>query len=356
MNKIAHGPLLTLAIPHYRHPQHLEVVLESVFAQDFDDFEILVSDDHSPEGPTDLQRRLDLSPHPARYFYQPSNLGYDGNVRFCLREARGRFTFLLGNDDALYDESTLSDVAVELDRLRWPSISFTNTSDWADPSVVDRRAIRTCSLGAGPSAALRHFRSFSFVSGLVLDSAAARSNETDRWDGSIYYQIYVACRIISAGGSLAGIDLVTVRKDVRVGGETVETYEQRASTAGWSLRRRHVGLDSVARVTLDAVSPFLSEKDLRMAIRSIMTQLFSLTYPYWLMRYRAISNWSLAFGVAREMWPARQLAAFDLGLRDRARLWNLYMVSTLAGLVFPQKLLDRLEGRVRNWTRRRRQT
>ena len=82
---------LTIAIPHYRHRRYLELVLESLFAQTYRNFEIVVSDDCSPDDSAAVIPSILLaSGRPFFYYRQPANLGYDGNVRFCLRAARGR--------------------------------------------------------------------------------------------------------------------------------------------------------------------------------------------------------------------------------------------------------------------------
>lgn len=87
-------PFLTVAIPHYKHRRHLEVVLASLFEQSYNDFEILISDDNSPDDSSmSIPILLQQSGRPFRYYSQPQNLGYDGNVRFCLSAAQGRYIF-----------------------------------------------------------------------------------------------------------------------------------------------------------------------------------------------------------------------------------------------------------------------
>jgi hypothetical protein len=350
------APFLTVAIPHYRHRHYLEAVLASIFAQDLDSFEIVVSDDCSPDDSQQvIPEILHRSGRPYRYYVQRANLGYDGNLRFCLAAAQGEYVLLLGNDDALAGPDSLRRTADILRKLERPAVAFANYSDYAT-GVVTQRAQSTQLLGSGPDTAIRFFRSFSFVGGLLFAREAARQHETDAWDGSIYYQIYLASRIVASGGGLAAIDECTVRKDVRLSGQTVPNYATQWAGASWSFARRHTGLDSVIRVTAAAVLPALPEREHSGALRRIIGQVLAISYPHWLFEYRRVANWSTAVGVARGMWPGGLLAEHGLSAQDRAWLWVLYGAVTAVGLLFPATLFVRVRGRLADLVRHHQQS
>jgi glycosyltransferase involved in cell wall biosynthesis len=348
-------PFLTVAIPHYKHCQYLEVVLASLFEQTFAGFEIVVSDDQSPDDSNvTIPLLLKSSGRAFRYYAQSVNLGYDGNVRFCLSAALGRHVLLLGKDDALTTPDTLHQVANALQQLAYPEVAFTNFQDWSS-GWVERRAAGTQLLGAGVPAAVQYYRSFSFVSGLLFDRAAAAQHETDRWDRSIYYQIYLACRILAAGGRLGALDISAVRKDVKVAGQAVPNYASKWARTPWSFQLRHTGVDSALRVAVDAVQPYAPPAQRSMLIRRIIAQALSITYPYWLFEYRRVANWSFSVGIARGMWPGRLLAEYALSFRDRLALWLLYVGATVAGLLIPARWFSALKPRLANFVRRQRQ-
>lgn len=351
----AKTPFLTLAIPHYKQSRYLEIVLHSIFAQTFSDFEIVVSDDCSPDDSRDvIPQQLQRSGRPFRYYLQESNLGYDGNVRFCLATAQGQYVFLLGNDDALAAPTTLEEIALALHQLDLPAVAFVNFCDWGSGTVTER-AQATQVLGSGVDVAIRHYRSFSFVSGLLYARAAATEHETARWDRSIYYQIYLASRIIAAGGKLAALNICAVSKDVRLNGETVPNYISKWSQAPWSFEPRHTGMDSVLRVTIDAILPHVSYDQRSQTQRRVINQIMSITYPYWLLEYRRVANWSFAVGIARSMWPSTLLAEYELTGGDRLLLWLIYLYMTTAGLVIPVGLFTRFRSNLANFLRRRQQ-
>lgn len=349
-------PFFTLAIPQYKRRKYLEVNLEHAFAQDSRDFEILVSDDCSPDDSNDvIPGVLAAQSVPFRYYAQRKNLGYDGNVRFCLNRARGKYVFMLGNDDALASPDVLSKLKDVLLSLDLPEVCVTNYKDW-HTGAVTRRAFGSKLLGKGPAAAAHYFRSFSFTSGLVFKREAVAQHDTDRWDRSIYIQIFLGCRILAAGGRLAGADVTAILDHIRLNGKLVpETYRVRFAGAAFSVKPIHTGLDSVARVTLDAIAPFVDKSEKSRLTRRVYAQLLTITYPYWLFEYRRIANWGLAFGIARDLWPPRQLANYQLRWFDRAYLWVLYLVVTVCGLTIPTGLFNRIRGSLAGWVRRRRQ-
>jgi glycosyltransferase involved in cell wall biosynthesis len=349
-------PYFTLAIPHYKRRAFLEENLRHAFAQRFGDFELLVSDDCSPDDSNEAIPRVLLdSGLPFRYYAQRRNLGYDGNVRFCLANARGKYVFLLGNDDALATPDVLTSLRDALEETGEPDVCITNYKDW-HTGAVTQRAFRTAVLGRGAAAAAHYFRSFSFTSGLVYKRESAMRHDTARWDKSIYIQIFLACRILAAGGTLAGANIVAVLDHIRLDGKLVpETYRVRYADAPLSFKHKHTGLDSVARVTIDAISPFVESSERALLVKRIYTQLLTITYPFWLFEYRQLANWGMAWGIARDLWPAHQLAEYSLPLRHRVHLWSLYFAVTACGLIFPASLFNRVRGKLSTWIRKRRQ-
>src|SRR5579871_3018042 len=96
--------LFSVCIPAYNRAHHLTPLLESIFAQNFRDFEVVICEDMSRERSEiaaiarDFQLRY---PGMLRYFENPQNLGYDGNIRNLVEKAAGQFCFFMGNDDIM---------------------------------------------------------------------------------------------------------------------------------------------------------------------------------------------------------------------------------------------------------------
>jgi glycosyltransferase involved in cell wall biosynthesis len=92
-------PTVTFVIPCYKLGHLLHQCVESILAQDFEDFEVLIMDDCSP----------DDTPSVARSFRDPRvlhvrndpNLGHMRNYNKGVELARGRYVWLISADDYL---------------------------------------------------------------------------------------------------------------------------------------------------------------------------------------------------------------------------------------------------------------
>jgi len=87
--------VVTAAIPTYNRARYIAGALESVLAQTFGDYEVVVVDDGSTD---DTERVLEPYRERIRYVRQP-NAGRSAARNRCIREARGRFVSFLDSDD-----------------------------------------------------------------------------------------------------------------------------------------------------------------------------------------------------------------------------------------------------------------
>jgi glycosyltransferase involved in cell wall biosynthesis len=92
------APLVSVVIPTYNRLAFLPIAIESVLAQTFTDFEVLVSDN----GPSSQVRDLVGSYGDERLHYRHNNgnIGSTGNALASLGAARGSFLAMLHDDDS----------------------------------------------------------------------------------------------------------------------------------------------------------------------------------------------------------------------------------------------------------------
>ncbi|MGD0207889.1 MAG: glycosyltransferase [Verrucomicrobiota bacterium] len=96
MNK----PTITVCVPVYNTAKYIKQCIESVFAQEFKDWVLLVSDNCSTDGTWELLQQFQ---HPRmRLFRKPQNLGGVANFNFLLEKAETDFVCFLGSDDYFY--------------------------------------------------------------------------------------------------------------------------------------------------------------------------------------------------------------------------------------------------------------
>ena len=93
-------PFFSIAVTTYDRVDLLRQTLESILAQTFTDFEILLGNDNqNRQVRSDF---LDLTDSRIRWIDHPKNLGYVGNVNCLLALAEGHFFTSLSDDDVYF--------------------------------------------------------------------------------------------------------------------------------------------------------------------------------------------------------------------------------------------------------------
>jgi glycosyltransferase involved in cell wall biosynthesis len=338
---------ISICIPQYNRSKHLLAVLESIRLQQDQEVEVVVSDDCSTDdSETAIPRYIDaVAQHfPGRinYIRQPKNLGYDRNLRAAMAGGSCDYLLILGNDDALCGRRALVQLMQTLDRLGNPDVSFCNFREGTEDGPVVVRAGATKVLGAGISVAVKEFRCFSFVGGLVFKRSAFLAHDTDSCDQSVFYQIYLAARIIAAGGIAASITEPIVVKDIQVDGKAANSYLDVLVRDNRHLVPKTGGLDQVGRVACDAILPM--EVAGRRGLRAfqIYWQIYSFSYPAWLLNYRLNGAYRAALNLAFGCQPGNLLRMVRCPGWVKIALWVSYILSTLGGMLAPLGILQKM--------------
>ncbi|MBY8977960.1 glycosyltransferase family 2 protein [Rhodobacteraceae bacterium NNCM2] len=94
-------PTLSIGLPVYNGEDFLEESLKSILAQDFDDFELIVSDNASTDKTADIYRDFAKADSRVRYVRQTSNVGAAPNYNLLVPMAKGRYFKWAAHDDNL---------------------------------------------------------------------------------------------------------------------------------------------------------------------------------------------------------------------------------------------------------------
>jgi glycosyltransferase involved in cell wall biosynthesis len=106
----AKAPLISVVIPAYRASQFIAATLDSVLAQTFQDFEIIVVNDGSPDS-EDLERVLE--PYRSRILYlRQENQGVSSARNAGIQAARGEYVALVDADDLWKPEHLAAQLAL----------------------------------------------------------------------------------------------------------------------------------------------------------------------------------------------------------------------------------------------------
>lgn len=328
-------PFFSICIPQYNRTSFLLAALQSIADQNFKAFEVCISDDVSNDGRhEEVLSYLYQSGIAYAYVRQSVNQRYDANLRASLDLARGRYCFLLGNDDGLSHENVLRSLATSLRLNHEPGVALTNYRD-AHSGSIYRRVVQTRIIGTGAGTAVTNFRSFSFVSGVIIRTDLVHRYATAHWDGSEMYQVYLVTRAIAEGANLLGINDVVVDKDLRIPGESVDSYAARPRLHPCPIEPRTFNLSSFPAVVSGALAGAVPAKDLPRYNAAILHQLYTYTYPYWLVEFRRIQSWKYALGIALGQKPATMMRGLSLKAFDRVAIRARFLISTMAGLLLP---------------------
>src|SRR5438552_10457927 len=100
-NQFVRSPLVSICIPTYNGREYLKECLDSVRAQSFKDFEVVICDDQSSDGTLDFARELAKGDKRCRFIQNPSRFGLVGNWNNCIALSRGEWIKFVFQDDLL---------------------------------------------------------------------------------------------------------------------------------------------------------------------------------------------------------------------------------------------------------------
>lgn len=129
-------PLVSICIPTYKQITYLKKCIESVLKQDFEDYELIITDD-SPDDSIEDFLKDSLKKH--TYFYIRNNpaLGSPENWNSALRLAKGKYIKLMHHDDFFTQTGSLRLMVEKLEADK-KQFLFCQTDVWYTKSNTHR--------------------------------------------------------------------------------------------------------------------------------------------------------------------------------------------------------------------------
>jgi len=199
----------SIAIPAYGRPREFEELLMSILDSSIFPDEVIVCEDFSPERSDITQIALRLTPLldskgiKFSYIENDRNLGYDGNVRKLIESAAYKWVILIGNDDLflpdglqIIDEYCKRNPNVAM--ISRPFLRF--YTDINNPIGISRLLEGEHIITKDNYSAKYIFRVCGFVGGLIINKNWAEPFHTNKYDGSLYYQIYLGAHAYCTNG------------------------------------------------------------------------------------------------------------------------------------------------------------
>ena len=142
------GPRISVVVTTYKRAGKLPATLDSILEQSLGDFELIISDDHSPDETPEVCAEYARRDPRVRFVRNDANLGMPGNLNAAIAQARGTYVANLHDDD-IYRSDLLEKWAAALDRHPTAAFVF-NAYEIVDArgrSRIDRVAMPECMPG-----------------------------------------------------------------------------------------------------------------------------------------------------------------------------------------------------------------
>jgi glycosyltransferase involved in cell wall biosynthesis len=94
-------PLVSIGMPVFNGQNYVHKAIESVLAQTFTDFELIICDNASTDATPEICRRYAAADRRVRYVRNPRNLGAGANFDLCFHLATGAYFQWAAHDDML---------------------------------------------------------------------------------------------------------------------------------------------------------------------------------------------------------------------------------------------------------------
>jgi abequosyltransferase len=272
---------ISVCIPAYNRSAVLPALLESVLTQDFEEFEVVLNEDGSPEREL-IREIVDYYaiqyPNRIRYFENESNLGYDANLRALIERARGEYCVFMGNDD-LMCPGALKTIFGAISRH--PNVGVFLRSfaafDGAPENIVQtfKYFDRELFFPAGAGAISTFYKRSVVIPGVTMHRGAALEFATNRFDGTLLYQIYLIANILVEWNGVFSPEIVTLYRN---GG--IPDFGNSASEKGKFVPRIRTIESSISfmRGMLDIANYVEVDRHIKI-YRSILRDLSNYSYP-----------------------------------------------------------------------------
>jgi abequosyltransferase len=196
-------PKISVCIPAFNRATVLPALLESILTQDFNEYEIVINEDRSPQRlpiRSVVEQYSALYPDRIRYFENEQNLGYDANIRSLIERANGDYCLFMGNDD-LMCSGALSTVASALARYQNVGVILRSYASFDDSpeniNQIFRYFDKELFFSPGPATITTFYRRSVVIPGVVFQRKEALKYATERCDGTLLYQLYIIANILT---------------------------------------------------------------------------------------------------------------------------------------------------------------
>ena len=183
-------PFLSICIPSYNRPQTLLRLLRTIDTK-ADDVQIVICEDRAPkrlEVRAAVEEFKNETRYAVKYIENEVNKGYDWNIRDFITHADGEYNMYMGDDDG-FIPGALDQMIEFLRQHRELGYVMRSSKGWNGELM--KYYPDTTFFEPGMKAYVELFRKSVFISGFTYKRELVRDTMTDRFDGTLLYQLYI---------------------------------------------------------------------------------------------------------------------------------------------------------------------
>ncbi|MBU2623838.1 MAG: glycosyltransferase [Proteobacteria bacterium] len=190
--------LLSICIPSYNRPGQLATLLSTIDCNS-DLVEIVICEDAAPrreEVRNVVDKFRQVSKYKVVYKENPSNLGYDGNLRRLVEMAQGQFVMFMGDDDLFINGALDRFIAFLTEHKDKKYFLRSYISKHPDGRVEQFRYLPVKTVfPLGEKSVAWLFKRSVTICGFTIARDDAFKVSTSELDGTLLYQVYLMAQI-----------------------------------------------------------------------------------------------------------------------------------------------------------------
>lgn len=192
-------PLISICIPSYNRPKELSRLLESIDTSRIKDVEIVICEDKAPlrEGVREEVNNYTANAvYNVNYIENEQNCGYDKNLRNLINKAIGEYVLFMGDDDMFIPGRLDGFIEFVKNHRDCGYILRSYQNVYANGKVAEFKYFDSDKVfEASADTYISMFDKSVFISGFTIKREFAKEVESDKFDGSLLYQMYLLTEV-----------------------------------------------------------------------------------------------------------------------------------------------------------------
>jgi glycosyltransferase involved in cell wall biosynthesis len=187
--KLAYQPLISIIVPTYNtKPEFFTAMIESVFCQVYQNWELVLVDDASPNGEVrELIRHYAERDKRITYKFLRKNHHIAGATNVGFKLARGEFVSLLDHDDILWSDA-LFEIAKVLNHDRKLDLIYTDEDKTSYDGVKHRDPFLKPDWNADLLLSINYITHFTTIRKTIIDKIGG---ENGKYNGAQDWDLYL---------------------------------------------------------------------------------------------------------------------------------------------------------------------